>query len=542
MGSVLSDPLTLDNGVLQGSVLSPTLFNIIINNVIDEIQAPVKYSLFADDLTIFLSCSDCDLGQEILQSAVNKILQWTNLNGFQISATQTASVHFCRLRHCNHDLQIRLDDRHIPCKDTIRYLEMQFDNRLTWRAHITMLKQACVIKLNLLKKLAHTLYGANVSSLLKIYHTIILSRLDYGSTSYLSASKKLLKSLNCIHHTAIRLALGAFRTSPIVSVLHEASVCSLDYRRLQQSINFLIHMKSVPNLPQLSNVVNSPTNNCTVLQHAHTTLQSLHIDVPYFLTLDTNCVPPWENCLIYTNLSLTSLNKKTTPNDIIVAAYNDMMSSYQQFSHLYTDGSKSTYGVGCAVVLNSEVVVRFSLPAIYTILSAELYAILLAIDIAVEKNEQNCLIITDSLSAIFAIRNHHKKKAHPIVTQIANRIFASNLKFVLGWVPSHVGIQVSDLADLAAKEASRAFPVPPIGVPPSDFKVYVKSCLKREWSMLWEAVPLTNKLRSISSAPCCEYSSLLPCRRDQVTFTRLRIGHTALTHTYLLKKNSGTTL
>ena len=103
-------------------------------------------------------------------------------------------------------------------------------------------------------------------------------------------------------------------------------------------------------------------------------------------------------------------------------------------------------------------------------------------------------------------------------------------------VPSHIGIPGNDLADLAAKQASTLFPLPCIGIPPLDFKQQVKSCLAQQWTSSWEQIPLTNKLRSITRSPGCDYWSCLPHRRDQVTICRLRLGHTLLTHGFLLQK------
>ena len=48
---------------------------------------------------------------------------------------------------------------------------------------------------------------------------------------YGSARETYLKTLDTIHHQGIRLALGAFRTSPADSLLVEANEPSLNDRR-----------------------------------------------------------------------------------------------------------------------------------------------------------------------------------------------------------------------------------------------------------------------------------------------------------------------
>ena len=73
--------------------------------------------------------------------------------------------------------------------------------------------------LSLLRVVAHTNWGADRKVLLHLYRTIVISKLDYGSIVYGSARESYLKTLDTIHHKEIRLALGAFRTSVLITFL-----------------------------------------------------------------------------------------------------------------------------------------------------------------------------------------------------------------------------------------------------------------------------------------------------------------------------------
>lgn len=70
-----------------------------------------------------------------------------------------------------------------------------------------------------LKTLSHYTWGANMKLLIMIYKSLILSRIQYGSQIYITAKENLLKILDPIHNEGIRIAIGAFRTSPIDSIL-----------------------------------------------------------------------------------------------------------------------------------------------------------------------------------------------------------------------------------------------------------------------------------------------------------------------------------
>ena len=97
-----------------------------------------------------------------------------------------------------------------------------FDNKLSFIPHIKYLKSKCLKALNLLKVLSNTNWGSDSSTLLKLYRKLIRSKLDYGSIVYGSARKSYLQMLDTIHHQGLRLALGAFRTSPGDSLYVEA--------------------------------------------------------------------------------------------------------------------------------------------------------------------------------------------------------------------------------------------------------------------------------------------------------------------------------
>jgi len=64
--------------------------------------------------------------------------------------------------------------------------------------------------------LAHP--GADQNILLALYRRLIRSKLDYGAIIYGSARKSYLKMLEPVANQALRICLGAYRTSPIDSL------------------------------------------------------------------------------------------------------------------------------------------------------------------------------------------------------------------------------------------------------------------------------------------------------------------------------------
>ena len=69
--------------------------------------------------------------------------------------------------------------------------------------------------------------------LLRFYKSVILAKLDYGAPFYTTACKTNLDKLNKVQNNALRIAIGARKTSPIVSLEAESHIPPLDIHRLK---------------------------------------------------------------------------------------------------------------------------------------------------------------------------------------------------------------------------------------------------------------------------------------------------------------------
>ena len=72
--------------------------------------------------------------------------------------------------------------------------------------------------------------GWQIGKLLCLYPSLVRSKLDYGCIVYDAASKSILQTLDPIHYQGLRIALGAFRTSPVTSLYAKAQEIALNNR------------------------------------------------------------------------------------------------------------------------------------------------------------------------------------------------------------------------------------------------------------------------------------------------------------------------
>ena len=153
-------------------------------------------------------------------------------------------MHFCQLRGLHNDPVLKLDGVEIPVVDQYKFFGIIFDRKLGFIPHINYLKAKCQKALQLLRVVAHTDWGADKLTLLKLYRSLVRSILDYGCFIYGSARKSYLRCLDSIHHLGLRLALGALRTSPVESLYVEANEAPLSL-----ALQYHTKLQSCPSNP-----------------------------------------------------------------------------------------------------------------------------------------------------------------------------------------------------------------------------------------------------------------------------------------------------
>ena len=255
IGSTLSDTFEQEQGVPQGSILSPTLFNIKINNIVKCVN-DTDSSLYVDDFGIFYKSKNMETIEFRLQRCLNKVETWATENGFKFSKTKTQCVHFCQLRGLHPDPVLNIYGSPIPVVEEAKCLGLLFDKKLSFMPHIKALKAKCLKALDILKVLSNTNWGGDRSVLLNLYRSLVRSKLDYGSIVYGSARKSYLKCLDTIHHQGLRLALGAFRTSSVESLYAESNETSLYTRREKLSLQYTTKLAANPKNPAYNCVFN----------------------------------------------------------------------------------------------------------------------------------------------------------------------------------------------------------------------------------------------------------------------------------------------
>ena len=209
----------------------------------------------------------------------------------------------------------------------------------------------------------------------------------------------------------------------------------------------------------------------------------------------------------------------------------ELFCRFPRHRKVYTDGSKEDKRTAMSFVCDDhEFSCRINDEA--SICTAELLAIEAAIEYIWDSNDEEFMIVTDSLSSLQALKS--QKLNNPIVSNILHmcHYLSGHKDIIFCWVPSHIGIQGNERADVLAKAAldkTKQF----YYIPYTDFKynisVYLDDILQGEWN-----INVTSKLFEVQ--PIIKRSfTPMERRRDDVVLCRARIGHAYFTNGYLLR-------
>ena len=119
-----------------------------------------------------------------------------------------------------------------------KFLGVIFERKLSFLPHLKYVKKRAVKALNILNVIGNTEWGTDRKIMLRLYRSLVRSKLDYGCIVYGSARKSYLQMRDPVHNQGLMLCLGAFRTSPVESLYIDAHKPCLGARRAKLSLQY----------------------------------------------------------------------------------------------------------------------------------------------------------------------------------------------------------------------------------------------------------------------------------------------------------------
>ena len=110
------------------------------------------------------------------------------------------------------------------------------------------------------------------------------------------------------------------------------------------------------------------------------------------------------------------------------------------------------------------------------------------------------------------------------------------MKIGFCWIPNLIGVRGNHKADMSAK-SSLDLTLDKYNIPYTDLKPKINNFLdkKKKWQQCWNR-NINNKLFQVKPFLGEWYPTFRKSRKEQVTIMRLHIGHSRLTHSFILEQ------
>ena len=288
-----SSPITVSSGVLQGTVLGPTLFLLYINDIDTNIQSQIR--LFADDCLIYRPINSGD-DHGKLQEDFTSLTRWATTWQMEFNVTKCNILQLSK-KHNNSQFTYIMNGVPLTTVEEHHYLGILLNDKLSWCSHID---QTCNKANRLLGFLKRNLPSNNSCQYIRAlsYKQLILPTLNYCASIWDPHQQYLINRIEMIQHRAARFVLNhpwqkLHRDSitlmlselqwPTLQILRRNARLVLLYKIIHHHQIILYQYHPTPAFPHTG------TNHCLKFQHYQS-----KTDV-YRNSFFPRTVPEWNN-------------------------------------------------------------------------------------------------------------------------------------------------------------------------------------------------------------------------------------------------------
>ena len=216
IGNVETEKYNITCSTPQGTVLSPLLFSIFINDIPIFKSNINKHSLlFADDLMYMYTFSKINQAVEVqLNKQTVKLEKWLNDWRLKMAPHKCMYSIFSQNKKAgekgkkgfnNENLNIKIYGENITLDNNATFLGLRFDKFLNFKNQIAHIKSSCNNRLNIMKVLAHKSWNINTKTQIQLYKTLVRSIFDYSSFIFPTLTGKSKRKLQFIQDSALRI-------------------------------------------------------------------------------------------------------------------------------------------------------------------------------------------------------------------------------------------------------------------------------------------------------------------------------------------------
>ena len=217
------------DGVPQGSVLGPLLFNIFINDLFMFIENR-EICNYADDNSLTVADMNINTIIHKLQLDTQILNSWFKNNGMLLNGDKCKFMIIESSRSTRNDVaKIKIADKNVEESKKGKLLGITFDNNLTMDEHIKCICKQASNKLYALARISHYLNEHKRKILMKSF---VISQFNYCPIIWMYCQRKSNNLINRIHERALRIAYNDY-LSDFKVLLEKDNSVTIHQRNIQ---------------------------------------------------------------------------------------------------------------------------------------------------------------------------------------------------------------------------------------------------------------------------------------------------------------------
>jgi ribonuclease HI len=454
-------------GSPQGGILSTLVWILIMDTLLSKFEdRAVKAIGYSDDTNLIVTGKDVGTLVNLMQQALDEVIEWGELNGLIFNPDKTSAVLFTRSTKKELPKPLHIKRNDIAYCDSFKYLGVTFTKRLAWSEHVKSRVKKATQLFNLSKAIIGQNWGLTPERIMWLYTAVIRPMISYGCLVW-------GKSLN----VTARNGLKRIQRQVLLSLAHPLRSTPTDGMEVALGLLPLdLHVEAEATKARLRtrDQTTERWDGLGALRaEGHKRYWDLTLNRLCPVNLPVDKTPKTKNW---------EPRRKIENPDVII----------------YTDGSKEGNRVGCgwAACVNETVIAEDSryLGHTSTVFQAEVTAVsdslLWLISNPHKLLVRSCLIRSDSLSAIQAVYSNTIESK--IVLDCVNFLKRANESFQVGieWVRGHSDQTGNEYADYLARAGNRRMvevAEPVIPIPMVTIKAKIDEEIQVRWQKRWEA-------------------------------------------------------
>lgn len=481
-------------GCPQGGVLSPLLWNLVINDLITKLNASNFYTIgYADDLAILVTGRTAGTACDLTRSALRIVERWCKDHDLSANPTKTELVMFTNKRVLGNFKLPKLFKTELQLATEVKYLGLILDSKLNWSNHIDKRIEKASIIFWQCRRMIGKRWGLKPKIILWLYKTVIRPLICYGAAVWWPRTKLVtaVNKLASFQRLACVAATGCIKTTPTAALEVMLNITPLHLHIQEEAAVAAVRLRS------LKLWKNSKVPHTAILGRVHERFPILlagNDRIPKRFVFDKKYKIQLHESDDYEGLNLKELR-------------------------IFTDGSKTDDGTGTGV-FSEDLCINIAQPLgdHNSVFQAECMGIILAAQAIMERKVKDfpIRILTDSMAVLLALNRYEIGSGLIYECHLRLTEVGSLNPLTLQWIKGHSNSRGNDAADELARRGSSmkaVGPEPIIPIPYGKARSLIADYTQRLHAEAWT-----------SQDGCRQAKEALPSINGRITKSLLHLS------------------